>query len=55
MMFLCNQCISALQDEQYFVCVVRHNVLLNGTLKDRLELERWFATGLIVTASVPLY
>ena len=38
-----------------FEFAARRNVLINGTLKDTLELDSWFSTGLVVLASAVLY
>jgi len=37
------------------VYAVRRSVLVNGSLKDTLALDSWFATGIIVTASAVFY
>jgi len=37
------------------VFAVRDNVLINGTLKDTVELDSWFLTQLIVMVSTVLY
>ena len=47
--------MSMLQKVNNLVFAVRHNVLVNGTLKNTLELDSWFVTGLVILASAVLY
>jgi len=35
----------------FVFAAVRHNVLVNGTLKDTLAVDVWFTTGITVMAS----